>query len=103
MGRNALLCFAHGQDDDWQAICVDLDIAVHGSSEEEVRRLLGDAIRTYIQDANREAPAVRERLLNRRAPWTVRAALAVRVLRHVLRRRGVNDEMQASFDLPCAA
>jgi hypothetical protein len=100
MNRTSLLCFAHGRDDNWEAICVDFDIAVHASSEKEVRRLLEDAIRTYVEDVNAEDAPDRERLFNRRAPLWVRFSYAAGYMLHILRRKRQNEEMQASFDVP---
>lgn len=98
-----LWCYAHGREGQWQAICVDLDIAVQGRSLEEVQKLLGRAIETYIEDVSKEAPADRDRLLSRRAPWHVRASHAFRFLMSVLRRPSNKDEGQAGYSLPCPA
>ena len=76
----SFLCFAHGRDGDWEAVCVDLDIAIQGSSFDEVRNLLNRAVSTYVADAEAESPEVRDRLLSRRAPWYVTAGLKLRFL-----------------------
>jgi hypothetical protein len=95
-------CFAHGRDADWEAICIDFDIAVQGRSFDEVKSLLNGAVQTYIQDACKEEPVVRDRLLNRRAPWHVRLALTARlVFFNVF--DGRNGEAQASFPVACPA
>src|SRR5215204_7776206 len=78
--RNAMLCFAHGREDQWEAICLDYDIAVAGRSFEEVRAILGEAIQTYIEDARRESKPSRSALLKRRSPWHVRLKHIVRFL-----------------------
>ena len=96
-------CFAHGTPGEWEAICVDFDIAVQGSSFEEVRSLLDDAVRSYVEDACAERPAVANRLLNRRAPLSVRVKLAVSYVCHLLSRTREDREYQAGFDLPCHA
>ena len=72
-----LKCYAWGRQGDWEAICVDLDIAVSGRSMHEVMETLQNAIRTYIADAMQEDEMNRARLLNRRSPWHVRAKLAL--------------------------
>lgn len=97
------MCFAHGRDTDWEAICVDLDIAVQGESFEEVRALLREAIQTYIEDACQEPPEVRDRLLSRTAPWHVRLGLAAKVVVYTLFEKSRKREVQASFGLPCPA
>ena len=43
-----LICYAVGQGDDWQAVCVDLDIAVNGQSFKEACEALVAAIDNYI-------------------------------------------------------
>lgn len=97
-----LQCYAHGIDNRWQAICVDLDIAVQGGSQEEVKRLLEEAIDSYVMDALAEEPVVAQRLLNRHAPLAVRVRLAIGYLLHTIRRRD-GDEFQAGFDIACHA
>lgn len=71
--HKSLKCFAHGGWGSWEAICVDLDIAVQGRSLEEVKGTLREAIAGYVHDAAQEAPEVRDRLLKRRVPWHVKA------------------------------
>ena len=98
----ALLCFAHGRQGDWEAICVDFDIAVQGPSFDEVKSLLDHALATYVEDAERETPEVRRQLLNRRAPWHTRLILTVRLIAfNLLDGRG--RDQQASFPVPCPA
>lgn len=64
-----LLCFSRGRPGHWEAICVDLDIAVQGETHNEVIALLEASIRSYLEALADEEPAVRARLLRRRAPW----------------------------------
>lgn len=101
MMTKSVWCYAHGQPGSWEAICVDLDIAVQGSSFDEVKGLLDNAVRTYVQDAVAESPEVSKQLLNRRAPLWVRLKFAWAYLVHITRRN--DGEMQAGFDVPCPA
>jgi hypothetical protein len=101
--RTSLMCFAHGHDGQWEAICVDLDIAVQGTTFSEVQTLLNDAIVGYVEIALDEADEVRERLLSRRAPWHVRVSMAARFVAYTLFHRGKQRELQASFGLQCPA
>ena len=97
-------CYAYGHDDQWEAICVDLDISVVGRSFDEVRSLLEHAIATYVRDAMEEEPDARSRLLDRRAPFTLRLRLAFGFVRHVLRPRpGTRNDFYGSFGVPCRA
>jgi hypothetical protein len=100
--NRSLQCFAHGRQGDWEAICVDLDIAVQGESFEEVQQGLNQAVSSYIELVAKESSTAREALLNRRAPWHVIAKLWIGlVISGLLDRR--KGEEQASFPLPCPA
>ena len=71
-----LRCYAYGSGRNWEAICVDLDIAVFGASAEEVETSLRTAIELHIETlADLPVPEQR-RFLARQAPWHVRAKLA---------------------------
>jgi len=102
MGQSVstLICFAHGRDREWEALCVDFDLAVQGASFDEVKALLDDAIGSYIVDARAEAPGVARQLLNRRAPWHVRTMLTMKLIAFNLS-RGRTSEAQASFPVLC--
>ena len=99
---SSVLCFAHGSDREWEAICVDFDIAVQGDSFNEVKAMLDEAVGSYIDDAMNEAEPVRMRLLNRRAPWHVRTGLTFKLIAFNIF-RGRTGEAQASFPVLCPA
>lgn len=101
-GRS-VLCYIHGEDQQWEAICVDLDISVEAASEHEARATLRDAIHSYFDAAMEEDPADRDRLLSRRAPLHVRLGLWLRMLAFTLSRRGGREEAQGVFGVPCPA
>lgn len=67
-----LECIAHGAGNHWEAICLDLDIAVQGSSLDEVTRLLRESVETYIEDAMAQNEPTRSQLLSRGVPFLVR-------------------------------
>lgn len=98
-----LRCYAHGSGDQWEAICVDLDISVAGSSLDEVRKLLGECVLSYVKQVMGEAPEDQIRLLNRRAPWHVRAHLALMSAIFMFRRPKDENEEHAGFSLSCPA
>ena len=87
-----LRCYASGRHGDWDAICLDYDIAVHGSNFAQVNALLGEAIATYIEYANKAAPKARDRLLNRRVPFYIRLQYIGRYIWHALRHRDGDRE-----------
>lgn len=73
-----LLCYAFRSGDGWEAICTDLDIAVHGDDQDSVRASLESAIDMYLE-AVAELPELERRpLLLRRSPLLLRLRLALR-------------------------
>lgn len=68
IGGRALVCVAHGHRGDWEAFCLDFDLAVQGISLEDVRSRLEEVLADYVHAASEEAEPARSRLLNRRAP-----------------------------------
>jgi hypothetical protein len=102
MANRSLLCFAHGQDGDWEAICVDLDIGVQGASFAEVQAMLGEAVLEYVDAAKNETPEVQAQLLGRKAPWHVSLRLWIDILISTIFDRQ-RREQQASFPVACPA
>lgn len=96
-----LTCYAIGGKDGWEAICVDLDLAVQGRSFYEVYATLNAAIRDYINSASNESPEQAKRLLSRTAPWHVRVRLAGAFLWAWL--RGRHNGETAGFLVACEA
>ena len=74
-----LECIARGAGNQWEAVCLDFDLAVQGRSLEEVTRLLRETIDTYIDDALAQPEHVRSAMLGRRAPFSVRLSWAFRL------------------------
>ena len=101
--RRRLQCYAKGTDGDWEAICVDLDIAVDGHSMEDVRTRLYEAVKLHVESAFAEGDEAAYRLLNRRAPMWVRFKLGASFLIHMLSGRRHDDDFRAGFDMPCPA
>jgi len=98
-----LLCFAEGSGTHFEAICIDLDIAVTGRSLREVVDTLNAAVVSYVEDALKEEEATARALLSRRAPWHVRAYYKLRFMWHLATRRRRNGGEEASFDVACPA
>lgn len=96
-----LKCYAWGRHGDWEAICVDLDIAVSGRSLHEVVSLIEEAVDSYIKDAMQEDSLDRARLLSRKAPWHVRARLALMSAYASL--RAPREDGHATFGVTCRA
>ena len=75
----SLRCYAFGSGDSWEAICVDFDIAVAGSSLAEVESSLTVGIELYLEEVAEASAEDRRYLLSRRSPWRVRTMLRLRV------------------------
>jgi len=97
-----LLCFAHGQGDQWEAICLDLDLAVQGRSYQEVYEGLSRAVGAYVEDALKEKPDVARRLLRRKAPWHIRAGYILEFTLSTLF-PNKDEEQRHGYTMPCAA
>ena len=78
-----LRCYAYGSDRNWEAICVDLDVASFGASLEEAKASLAACIELYVEGVEELPADEQRRLLARRSPWYVRAKLT-----WLTRRRG---------------
>jgi predicted RNase H-like HicB family nuclease len=81
LGNRTLHCYAEGRDGEWEAICLDLDIAVQGQSFEEVCASLRQAISLYLETLADLEPKQRQSLLRRSAPLSVR----LKFLAHAVR------------------
>ena len=96
-------CVARRQGERWEALCLDLDIAVQGRSFDEVRGLLGEAISTYIEDASAEAEPARSRLLARRVPFFVRFLWALRFFRVAISGKKLDGDSPVWLPVACPA
>ena len=80
-----LRCYAYRRGPVWEAICTDLDVAVFGSSECEVRRSLAAAIDLHLDAVVGLPSADRQGSMLRRAPWSLRLWLELLSRLHDLR------------------
>lgn len=101
--KRFVVCVAHGQTGSWQAICLDLDIAVQGRTFEEVQQLLNVAVASYVEDAQVEAEPARSALLSRRAPLFLRLKWAWRIARRAIFDRNHDGDSSVEFQVPCRA
>ncbi len=101
--QKILLCCAEGRERDWEAICLDLDIAVQGSSFDEVYHSLNDAIALYRDTVENLPAEERANLVERPAPLRIRLKFLLRALRAVFRGRGGDDSCSHQYTVPCAA
>ncbi len=94
-------CYAKGRDGDWEAICLDLDIAVQGGSFEEVFRALNEAIALHLEAVVALPESERGPLLERPAPLSVRLQFLGYAIRSLFTRRD-GDSCHHQFTVPCA-
>jgi predicted RNase H-like HicB family nuclease len=102
MDQVILRCYAEGKRGEWEAICLDLDIAVQGDSFEQVYRDLNGAIENYVESLEDLPERERVRLLHRKAPLSMRVKLFWFPLIAALFGRNGNIERHG-FLRPCPA
>jgi predicted RNase H-like HicB family nuclease len=102
LATRTLHCYAEGRDGDWEAICLDLDIAVQGESFEEVFRSLREAIALYLESVTALPETERQRLLHRPAPTAVRMRFLLHAARSLLMPK-TDDRLHHQFTMPLAA
>jgi predicted RNase H-like HicB family nuclease len=98
-----LICVARGHEGDWEAFCLDFDLAVQGDSLMDVRTRLEDAIGDYVQAALAEDEPARTQLLNRRAPFSVRFYWALRFFIATIFGRNRDSDSTVGFPVSCHA
>jgi predicted RNase H-like HicB family nuclease len=104
MLKQPLVCIATGHGDEWEAFCLDFDLAVQGRSFEEVKRDLRQAIEMYVEAALAEPEPARSQLLSREAPFFVRLMWACRLFIVIISRRANRDTaFPIEFPVTCPA
>jgi hypothetical protein len=101
--KQSFVCIATGRADQWEAFCLDFDLAVQGRSFDEVRRYLVDAIEMYLEAALAEPEPDRSRLLARKAPFLVRLMWGWRLFRVTMSGRPRRDDYATVEFLACPA
>jgi predicted RNase H-like HicB family nuclease len=102
LASRSLRCYAEGRDGEWEAICLDLDIAVQGNSFEEVFRSLQQAISLYLEAVTDLPPEERRDLFHRPAPFPVRFKFLTQALRGLFSDSD-SDRERHQFTMPLAA
>lgn len=102
-GKRTLHCYASGTDGDWEAICLDLDIAVQGDSFDEVRESLLKAVALYLEAVAALPTERQRRLLHRPAPFGVRLKFVGHALRSLAKADDGNGRYHHQFTMPLAA
>jgi predicted RNase H-like HicB family nuclease len=97
-----LHCCAEGRDGDWEAICLDLDVAVQGRSFEQVFDGLEEAISLYLQTVADLPPEEQSSLLQRPVPFLVRLKFLAQAARGLFPDVD-GDRRHYQFTLPMTA
>lgn len=96
-------CVARGRDSEWEAFCLDFDLAVQGRSYDEVVARLKTAIVDYVHSAAAEPEPVRNKLLTRCAPWATTLSWKWRVAFWAFCHRNEAEESTFGFPVPYPA
>lgn len=101
--NRTLLCVARGHNQQWEAFCLDFDLAVQGRTFEEVEALLKEAIRSYLDTAMNEAEPSRSQLLARAVPFRTSLMWSFRIALGAFLSRKRNDGSTYGFPVSCRA
>lgn len=93
-------CYAYGSGSDWQAICVDFNIAVGGESLQEARDSLNSCIQMYLERVAELPKNEQAQFLNRKSPWHVRIRLACMAWLSSLRSHSAFQEFSIPSHFP---
>ena len=98
-------CYAEGRGDEWDAVCLNFDIAVQGESFEDVVKELNVAIGSYLEYVRDLPEAEQAQFLDRSVPWSMIIKLAwLSVLTILFRGSGGNDgKPRGQFTVACPA
>ncbi len=91
----AVRCYAEGVNDQWEALCVDFDLAVQGRSFDEVYGKLNEQIELYLEGISALPPEEQRRLLNRKIPFLERIRIYAKLLATVVSRKA--DKQRHSY------
>lgn len=94
-----LYCYASGHDGAWEAICLDLDIAVQGRSFEEASQRLKEAIALYLETVAELPEVERTAFLSRPVPFRTRLVFALEAFWSALRGT-TNGDLKHQFTMP---
>ena len=96
-------CYAEGSRSGWEAICLDLDIAVQADNLEAVVDELNQAIRLYLESVADLPEAERAHLLERPVPLGLRLRFAWAMISDALLGHEGRRRRHEGFTCPRAA
>jgi len=96
--RAVIFCYAEGRDGDWEGFCLNFDLAVQGTSFDDVHTKISEAIEIYLEGVKALPKEDWARMLDRRAPLSVWLGPFLHLLATALTRR--DDRLRHEFTLP---
>jgi predicted RNase H-like HicB family nuclease len=94
---------AHGRNGQWEAFSLDFDLAVQGSSFEEVSDLLREAVKAYVATAMEQPEPIRSRLLRRSVPLRVKLVWGLKIALWTMFHKKRTEESTFGFPVLCPA
>ncbi len=90
-------CYAEGDHGGWEAVCLDLDIAVQADSLDVAVADLSDAVTLYLESVEDLPQDERAHLLNRPAPLGLRLRFAWAMISDALSAGGSSPRRHEGF------
>jgi len=84
---SSFLAFVERNGSNWEAVCLDFDLAVQGRSYDEAIAKLRDQVLLFLDGLDDLPPADQERLLRRRVPLHLQLRWLTTAAWSLLRRR----------------
>jgi predicted RNase H-like HicB family nuclease len=103
--RNLLILkvYIEGFDGQWEALCLDFDIAVQGTTIDAAIASMKEAIAIYLQRVQELPERERAAFLRRRVPWHVQFGFFVHALMIGARAHsGTNGKTRGEVPIPCS-
>ena len=101
--NKAIWCYAEGRPGNWEAVCLDFDLAVQGRSFDEVYRELDESISMYMEYVSSLPEREQRRFLSRKVPLNLRLRFILVLLVTTLFKNSGDDRDRAGFLLHCQA
>ncbi len=101
--NKAIWCYAEGRPGNWEAVCLDFDLAVQGGSFDEVYKELNESISMYLEYVKSLPEEEHLQFLSRKVPFNLRLKFVLILLATTLFKNGGHDRDCAGFLVHCQA
>jgi predicted HicB family RNase H-like nuclease len=96
-------CYAERHESgQWEALCLDFDIAVQGDSFADVEAKLCSAVREYLEYVQALPEPEQKKFLARRAPLKIRLKILLHEVVNLLAKNFERKKERYSYTVPCA-